>query len=188
MPSNGTIPHHFQSQMIHSLNRGSYAGTVKSKTQSLENAYMLPKPAGAILQSSGQAKKMDSAAAGEHSHNQRPAGGHTIPFITYNRHLSASRQSLDASSVTSNITNNDGFRQPQSVVRFDFIESFTTTFLRAHSWLNWVAKVSSGNIVVRRTSGNALYRDLAQLAVSAVLLNHGAMSLYIVWHSRQQLI
>ena len=21
---------------------------------------------------------------------------------------------------------------------FDFIESFTTTFLRAHSWLNWV--------------------------------------------------
>ena len=23
---------------------------------------------------------------------------------------------------------------------FDFIECFTTTFLRAHSWLNWVAK------------------------------------------------
>ena len=23
-------------------------------------------------------------------------------------------------------------------VRFDFIECFTTTFLRAHSWLNWV--------------------------------------------------
>ena len=22
--------------------------------------------------------------------------------------------------------------------RFDFIECFTTTFLRAHSWLNWV--------------------------------------------------
>ena len=25
-----------------------------------------------------------------------------------------------------------------SVGRFDFIECFTTTFLRAHSWLNWV--------------------------------------------------
>ena len=24
------------------------------------------------------------------------------------------------------------------VIRFDFIECFTTTFLRAHSWLNWV--------------------------------------------------
>ena len=24
------------------------------------------------------------------------------------------------------------------VVDFDFIECFTTTFLRAHSWLNWV--------------------------------------------------
>ena len=24
------------------------------------------------------------------------------------------------------------------LVRFDFIECFTTTFLRAHSWLNWV--------------------------------------------------
>ena len=23
-------------------------------------------------------------------------------------------------------------------VEFDFIECFTTTFLRAHSWLNWV--------------------------------------------------
>ena len=23
-------------------------------------------------------------------------------------------------------------------VLFDFIECFTTTFLRAHSWLNWV--------------------------------------------------
>ena len=23
-------------------------------------------------------------------------------------------------------------------VKFDFIECFTTTFLRAHSWLNWV--------------------------------------------------
>ena len=23
-------------------------------------------------------------------------------------------------------------------IRFDFIECFTTTFLRAHSWLNWV--------------------------------------------------
>ena len=23
-------------------------------------------------------------------------------------------------------------------LRFDFIECFTTTFLRAHSWLNWV--------------------------------------------------
>ena len=25
-----------------------------------------------------------------------------------------------------------------STGRFDFIECFTTTFLRAHSWLNWV--------------------------------------------------
>ena len=25
-----------------------------------------------------------------------------------------------------------------SVIEFDFIECFTTTFLRAHSWLNWV--------------------------------------------------
>ena len=24
------------------------------------------------------------------------------------------------------------------ILRFDFIECFTTTFLRAHSWLNWV--------------------------------------------------
>ena len=24
------------------------------------------------------------------------------------------------------------------VIDFDFIECFTTTFLRAHSWLNWV--------------------------------------------------
>ena len=24
------------------------------------------------------------------------------------------------------------------MVQFDFIECFTTTFLRAHSWLNWV--------------------------------------------------
>ena len=24
------------------------------------------------------------------------------------------------------------------ICRFDFIECFTTTFLRAHSWLNWV--------------------------------------------------
>ena len=25
-----------------------------------------------------------------------------------------------------------------NLFRFDFIECFTTTFLRAHSWLNWV--------------------------------------------------
>ena len=25
-----------------------------------------------------------------------------------------------------------------ALTRFDFIECFTTTFLRAHSWLNWV--------------------------------------------------
>ena len=25
-----------------------------------------------------------------------------------------------------------------TIWRFDFIECFTTTFLRAHSWLNWV--------------------------------------------------
>ena len=27
---------------------------------------------------------------------------------------------------------------------FDFIECFTTTFLRAHSWLNWVAIEAQG--------------------------------------------
>ena len=27
---------------------------------------------------------------------------------------------------------------PQQGTIFDFIECFTTTFLRAHSWLNWV--------------------------------------------------
>ena len=27
---------------------------------------------------------------------------------------------------------------PISSIWFDFIECFTTTFLRAHSWLNWV--------------------------------------------------
>ena len=26
----------------------------------------------------------------------------------------------------------------RNIVLFDFIECFTTTFLRAHSWLNWV--------------------------------------------------
>ena len=26
------------------------------------------------------------------------------------------------------------------IVRFDFIECFTTTFLCAHSWLNWVGE------------------------------------------------
>ena len=31
-------------------------------------------------------------------------------------------------------TFNDGF----DLAFFDFIECFTTTFLRAHSWLNWV--------------------------------------------------
>ena len=30
------------------------------------------------------------------------------------------------------------FRTGFTVFRFDFIECFTTTFLRAHSWLNWV--------------------------------------------------
>ena len=29
------------------------------------------------------------------------------------------------------------------IVDFDFIECFTTTFLRAHSWLNWVDMISS---------------------------------------------
>ena len=28
--------------------------------------------------------------------------------------------------------------QNDSSNKFDFIECFTTTFLRAHSWLNWV--------------------------------------------------
>ena len=28
--------------------------------------------------------------------------------------------------------------QSQDIISFDFIECFTTTFLRAHSWLNWV--------------------------------------------------
>ena len=28
--------------------------------------------------------------------------------------------------------------QPAVPFDFDFIECFTTTFLRAHSWLNWV--------------------------------------------------
>ena len=28
------------------------------------------------------------------------------------------------------------------VTRYDFIECFTTTFLRAHSWLNWVDVVT----------------------------------------------
>ena len=27
---------------------------------------------------------------------------------------------------------------PVTHVRFDFIECFTTTLVRAHSWLNWV--------------------------------------------------
>ena len=28
--------------------------------------------------------------------------------------------------------------QSSAIFDFDFIECFTTTFLRAHSWLNWV--------------------------------------------------
>ena len=32
----------------------------------------------------------------------------------------------------------DGGAKYGSFFDFDFIECFTTTFLRAHSWLNWV--------------------------------------------------
>ena len=32
-------------------------------------------------------------------------------------------------------------------VGFDFIECFTTTFLRAHSWLNWVDEDDDENEV-----------------------------------------
>ena len=40
-----------------------------------------------------------------------------------------------------------------SADQFDFIECFTTTFLRAHSWLNWVASADQNmldNLVVER--------------------------------------
>ena len=32
----------------------------------------------------------------------------------------------------------DRIKLNSMMVGFDFIECFTTTFLRAHSWLNWV--------------------------------------------------
>ena len=31
-----------------------------------------------------------------------------------------------------------GSLKAKQLICFDFIECFTTTFLRAHSWLNWV--------------------------------------------------
>ena len=34
------------------------------------------------------------------------------------------------------------------LILFDFIECFTTTFLRAHSWLNWVDPFNTIYIIV----------------------------------------
>ena len=36
------------------------------------------------------------------------------------------------------IINASDIEHMSSLIWFDFIECFTTTFLRAHSWLNWV--------------------------------------------------
>ena len=40
-----------------------------------------------------------------------------------------------------------------SAERFDFIECFTTTFLRAHSWQNWVDEDDDEDeVLAERTS------------------------------------
>ena len=42
------------------------------------------------------------------------------------------------SILTDRRTDNSALEKLRCLSVFDFIECFTTTFLRAHSWLNWV--------------------------------------------------
>ena len=43
-----------------------------------------------------------------------------------------------SNSVIRSPTHHPWTTAPDTQYRFDFIECFTTTFLRTHSWLNWV--------------------------------------------------
>ena len=55
-------------------------------------------------------------------------------FPVHPRHTKVSCRKAPISICMSNL---EAIQEELSLL-FDFIECFTTTFLRAHSWLNWV--------------------------------------------------
>lgn len=95
-------------------NNRSYSGAVKSPPEINVHAQQMSQLGGNIIQPSTSARDSRSI---ERRQSQRPTGVRSISGIIH-QHLSTSRQSLDAASVTSNAnTNNEEFHQPSHVTK-----------------------------------------------------------------------